>query len=91
MFSLDEGPGVLFKALAVFALRDINLTKVKYCCLFYTCSIAIFFKKTDHEIPSWRIFQIESRPQRKNPMRVVDDSNEGSARFVNNTFAPSKT
>lgn len=30
MFSLDEGPGVLFKALAVFALRDINLSKVTF-------------------------------------------------------------
>jgi len=28
VFTLDEGPGVLFKALAVFALRDINLSKV---------------------------------------------------------------
>ena len=27
-FTLEEGPGVLFKALAVFALREINLTKV---------------------------------------------------------------
>ena len=28
VFSLEEGPGVLFKALAVFALRNINLSKV---------------------------------------------------------------
>lgn len=30
VFTLDEGPGVLFKALAVFALRDINLSKVSH-------------------------------------------------------------
>lgn len=29
VFSLEEGSGVLFKALSVFALRDINLTKIE--------------------------------------------------------------
>ncbi|KAL3624986.1 ADP,ATP carrier protein [Castilleja foliolosa] len=29
VFSLEEGPGILFKALAVFALRDINLSKIE--------------------------------------------------------------
>ncbi|XP_020268626.1 arogenate dehydratase/prephenate dehydratase 2, chloroplastic-like [Asparagus officinalis] len=29
VFSLEEGPAVLFKALAVFAMREINLTKIE--------------------------------------------------------------
>ncbi|CAA7406279.1 unnamed protein product [Spirodela intermedia] len=29
VFSLEEGPGVLFKALAVFSMREINLTKIE--------------------------------------------------------------
>ncbi|KAL3627468.1 ADP,ATP carrier protein [Castilleja foliolosa] len=56
VFTLEEGPGVLFKALAVFSMRDINLSK------------------------------IESRPQRSRPLRVVDDSNSGSATYFDYLF-----
>ncbi|GJV29224.1 arogenate dehydratase/prephenate dehydratase 2, chloroplastic-like protein [Tanacetum coccineum] len=38
VFSLDEGPGMLFKALAVFAMRQLNLTKagsLSFPYLFY--------------------------------------------------------
>ncbi|XP_027331436.1 arogenate dehydratase/prephenate dehydratase 1, chloroplastic [Abrus precatorius] len=56
VFSLEEGPGVLFKALAVFAMRNINLKK------------------------------IESRPLKQRPLRVVDDTNEGSAKYFDYLF-----
>ncbi|KAK7363753.1 hypothetical protein VNO77_05908 [Canavalia gladiata] len=56
VFSLEEGPGVLFKALAVFAMRNINLSK------------------------------IESRPLKQRPLRVVDDTNEGSAKYFDYLF-----
>ena len=40
VFSLEEGPGQLFKALAVFALRKINLTKVLYLQQHHALSIS---------------------------------------------------
>ncbi|WJX91346.1 ADP,ATP carrier protein [Trifolium repens] len=56
VFSIEEGPGVLFKALSVFSMRNINLSK------------------------------IESRPLKQRPLRVVDDSNEGSAKYFDYLF-----
>ncbi|GMP89079.1 hypothetical protein CsSME_00040800 [Camellia sinensis var. sinensis] len=61
VFSLEEGPGMLFKALAVFAMRDINLTKLcsflgNFCCLFLL---------------------IESRPLQKQALQMLDDNNNG--------------
>ncbi|XP_020227078.1 arogenate dehydratase/prephenate dehydratase 1, chloroplastic [Cajanus cajan] len=56
VFSLKEGPGVLFKALAVFAMRNINLSK------------------------------IESRPLKQRPVRVVNDLNEGTAKYFDYLF-----
>ncbi|KAI3718701.1 hypothetical protein L6452_19582 [Arctium lappa] len=56
VFTLEEGPGVLFKALAVFSLRDINLSK------------------------------IESRPQKNHPLRIVDDGNNGGAKYFDYFF-----
>ncbi|KAJ3670448.1 hypothetical protein LUZ60_010772 [Juncus effusus] len=56
VFTMDEGPGVLFKALAVFALRNIRINK------------------------------IESRPLKTSPMRLVDDSNHGTAIYFDYLF-----
>jgi len=82
VFTLNEGPGVLFKALAVFALRDINLSKVIYVKKFSSCkSISMHdYYRTLNIVYIWK--QIESRPQRNRPLRVVDDSNTGTAKWV---------
>ncbi|XP_058763363.1 arogenate dehydratase/prephenate dehydratase 1, chloroplastic-like [Vicia villosa] len=56
VFSLQGGPGALFKALSVFSMRDINLSK------------------------------IESRPLKQRPLRIVDDSNQGSSKYFDYLF-----
>ncbi|XP_068667577.1 arogenate dehydratase 2-like [Aristolochia californica] len=56
VFSFEEGPGILFKALAVFAMRQINLTK------------------------------IESRPLKNRPVRVHDESGNGSQKYFDYLF-----
>jgi arogenate/prephenate dehydratase len=56
VFTVEDRPGAIFKALAVFALRNINLTK------------------------------IEGRPQRKRPLRVLDDSSCGTAKYFDYLF-----
>lgn len=37
VFTLEEGPGMLFKALAVFALRGISLSKVNLTPKLVSC------------------------------------------------------
>ena len=67
---------MLFKALAVFASRDINLIKV-----IVLVKIILSQAVSNNQLFSlFYNFQIESRPQRKRPLRVVDDSNKGSAK-----------
>ncbi|KAJ4978940.1 hypothetical protein NE237_009720 [Protea cynaroides] len=56
VFSLEEGPGVLSKALAVFSMRNINLTK------------------------------IESRPLRKQPLRVPNVGISGCTMYFDYLF-----
>ncbi|XP_042506304.1 arogenate dehydratase 2-like isoform X2 [Macadamia integrifolia] len=56
VFSLEEGPGVLSRALTVFSMRNINLTK------------------------------IESRPLRKQPLRVPSDGINGCTTYFDYLF-----
>lgn len=64
---------MLFKALAVFALRQINLTKVSShfmpLCLLYPLS---------RSMTLYVVVQIESRPLRRRSLRVSDENNNGS-------------
>ncbi|CAI9282445.1 unnamed protein product [Lactuca saligna] len=39
VFTLEEGPRVLFNALAVFALREINLSKVTFSTTIFYLSM----------------------------------------------------
>lgn len=47
VFSLEEGPGVLIKALAVFSFRQINLTKV-WNLVYFSCSCTQAFVTTNY-------------------------------------------
>ncbi|KAL2938222.1 Arogenate dehydratase/prephenate dehydratase 2 chloroplastic [Bienertia sinuspersici] len=70
VFSLVEGPGALFKALAVFALRQINLAKVLEIDVRLLADIiylSVFF-----------LYQIESRPLR--------NGNNGSSKCFDYLF-----
>lgn len=70
---------MLFKALAVFSLRGINLSKV-IVTKCSSLSYIVMQGDSDCYVASWSNFQIESRPQKRRPLRVVDDSNKGSAK-----------
>jgi hypothetical protein len=68
VFSLEEGPGQLFKALAVFALREINLTKVYPTTL--SCHFHAFCRNDSLSVLCfWMDAQIESRPHKERPLR----------------------
>ena len=71
VFSLEEGPGQLFKALAVFALRQINLTKV--CPITLSCHIYACCRNDSLYARFFNGLQIESRPHKERPLRVSDD------------------
>lgn len=76
VFTLQEGPGALFKALAVFAMRGINLSKV-----IVETILAAPFGYTLMFTDSFNLLlQIESRPQKMWPLWVVDDSNKQGAK-----------
>lgn len=86
VFSLEEGPGILFKALAVFALRQINLSKVS-CLLRVRCNIFygnyICFLGVSDCTFDLSFLQIESRPLRNQPLRLraQDDNNGGYSKY----------
>ncbi|CAL5414274.1 unnamed protein product [Camellia sinensis] len=48
--------------------------------------LLFFVKRFGHCLVFQMQVQIESRPQKKHPLRVVDDSNKGSARYFDYLF-----
>jgi hypothetical protein len=63
----------------VFALRGISLTKVTSSNIELCTSINVSIG-FDCYLFLLEKFQIESRPQKQRPLRVVDDYNEGRAK-----------
>lgn len=65
---------MLFKALAVFAMREINLTKV-----FLLLGISDDMRVRIALLTAFVVIslQIESRPLQKQALRALDESNNG--------------
>ncbi len=77
VFSLGEGPGQLFKALAVFALRDLDLLKIESRPLRRWAHL--LFKETMLAERNNSLSKFGTPLLRSNPMVIVDGS--GTHRF----------